>query len=142
MTAKLSENTELQVPLRNLISLVVFASLATWAYFGILERLSNSEHQIQMMQVDQRLNTEFRIRWPRGELGSLPADSEQFMLIEHLSGEVEKIQNIIEQGTAPTDKQQMLTLEFFERRVATLETELNKLKEQTMVINAKQNGNH
>lgn len=142
MTAKLSENTELQVPLRNLISLVICASLATWAYFGILERLSNSEHQIQMMQVDQRLNTEFRIRWPRGELGSLPADSEQFMLIEHLSGEVEKIQNIIEQGTAPIDKQQMLTLEFFERRVATLETELNKLKEQTMVINAKQNGNH
>jgi len=142
MTAKLRENTELQVPLRNLISLVACASIATWAYFGILERLSNSEHQIQMMQVDQRLNTEFRIRWPRGELGSLPADSEQFMLLEHLSGEVEKIQNIIEEGTAPTDKQQMLTLEFFERRVATLETELNKLKEQTMVINAKQNGNH
>ncbi len=138
MVAKFNENTELQVPLRNLISLVAFASIATWAYFGVLERLNTIENRLMILEKDLNQNTEFRIRWPRGELGSLPADAEQFMLLEYLQGEVEKIQSTIEQGTAPVDKQQMLTLEFFERRVASLETEVSKVKESTMQINANQ----
>ena len=138
MVAKFNENTELQVPLRSLISLVVGVSVATWAYFGVLERLNTIENRLMILEKDLSQNTEFRIRWPRGELGSLPADAEQFLLLEYLQGEVEKIQDTIEQGTAPVDKQQMLTLEFFERRVASLEVEVAKVKEATMQISANQ----
>ena len=83
---KISDNTEVALPLRNIISMVAAASVATWAYFGIIERLNKIETNITMMEADLGQNTEFRIKWPRGEMGSLPADSEQFMLIEHLAG--------------------------------------------------------
>ena len=96
MPTKLSENTEVALPLRNIISMVAAASVATWAYFGIIERLNQLETNITMMKSDLEQNTEFRIKWPRGEMGSLPADSEQFMLIEHIAGQVEKIQNRLE----------------------------------------------
>ena len=73
--ARVSENTEVSLPLRNMISLIAGASLATWAYFGIVERLNNIETAQTMMKSDLEMNTEFRIKWPRGEMGSLPADS-------------------------------------------------------------------
>ena len=130
--ARLSENTEVALPLRNIISMVAAASLATWAYFGIIERLNQIETNITMMQDDLGQNTEFRIKWPRGEMGSLPADSEQFMLIEHLAGELEKLQAQIESGNAPYDQQQRLTLEFYEKRISNLEESIDKLR----------NGNH
>ncbi len=98
---KLSENTEVALPLRNIISMVAAASLATWAYFGLIERLNTLETNQTMMRSDLEQNTEFRIKWPRGEMGSLPADSEQFMLIEHLATELEKLQTDIESGKAP-----------------------------------------
>lgn len=81
-----------------------------------------------MMQADLEQNTEFRIKWPRGEMGSLPADSEQFMLIEHLATELEKLQTDIESGKAPFDQQQKLTLDFYERRITSLEESLEKLR--------------
>ena len=84
---RVSENTEVALPLRNIISMVAAASLATWAYFGLIERLNTLETNQTMMKSDLEQNTDFRIKWPRGEMGSLPADSEQFMLIEHLAGE-------------------------------------------------------
>jgi len=68
------------------------------------------------MKADLEQNTEFRIKWPRGEMGSLPADSEQFMLIEHLSSELEKLTTEIEEGRAPFDQQQALTLDFYKQR--------------------------
>ena len=83
--AKISDNTEVSLPLRNILSMIGAAALGTWAYFGIIERLNQIETNITMMSNDTEMNTEFRIKWPRGEMGSLPADSEQFMLIEHLS---------------------------------------------------------
>jgi hypothetical protein len=128
MAAKLSENTELQMPLRNIISMVAAASVATWAYFGLIERLNTIETNITMMQDDLHQNTEFRIKWPRGEMGSLPADSEQFMLIEHLAGELEKLQLEIEEGRAPYDQQQKLTLEFYEKRITNLEAHIEALR--------------
>ena len=91
MASKLNENTEVALPLRNIISMIVAAAVATWAYFGIIERLNQLETNITMMESDLDMNTEFRIKWPRGEMGSLPADSEQFMLIEHLADELEKL---------------------------------------------------
>ena len=126
--ARVSENTEVSLPLRNMISLIAGASLATWAYFGIVERLNNIETAQTMMKSDLEMNTEFRIKWPRGEMGSLPADSEQFMLIEHLAGELEKLQSQIENGQAPYDQQQKLTLDFFEKRITTIEENIEKMR--------------
>ena len=128
MPAKLNENTEVALPLRNIISMVAAASLATWAYFVIIERLNQIETNITMMESDVEHNTEFRIKWPRGEMGSLPADSEQFMLIEHLALEFEKLQSQIEDGKAPYDQQQKLTLEFYEKRITTIEENIEKLR--------------
>ena len=128
MAAKISENTEVALPLRNILSVVVAASVATWAYFGIIERLNQIETSITMMKSDLEHNTEFRIKWPRGEMGSLPADSEQFMLIEHIASELEKLTTEIEEGRAPYDQQQKLTLEFYEKRISNLEENLEKLR--------------
>ena len=128
MPAKLNENTEVALPLRNIISMVAAASLATWAYFGLIERLNTLETNQTMMRSDLEQNTEFRIKWPRGEMGSLPADSEQFMLIEHLAVELEKLQNEIEGGMAPYDQQHKLTLEFYETRISNLEENLEKMR--------------
>ena len=128
MPAKLNENTEVALPLRNIISMVAAASLATWAYFGLIERLNTLETNQTMMQADLEQNTEFRIKWPRGEMGSLPADSEQFMLIEHLATELENLQTDIESGKAPFDQQQKLTLDFYERRITSLEESIEKLR--------------
>jgi hypothetical protein len=128
MATKLNENTEVALPLRNIISMVAAASLATWAYFGIIERLNQIETNITMMGSDLEQNTDFRIKWPRGEMGSLPADSEQFMLIEHIAGELEKLATEIEEGRAPYDQQQKLTLEFYEKRISGLEAKIEKLR--------------
>ena len=80
---KVSENTNIQLPLRNLISIIIAVAVAVWAYFGIIERLNNIETNGKLMISDVEENTEFRIKWPRGEMGSLPADSEQYLLIEN-----------------------------------------------------------
>ena len=127
MAAKLSENTEVALPLRNIISMVAAASLATWAYFGIIERLNQIETNITMMESNLEQNTEFRIKWPRGEMGSLPADSEQFMLIEHLADQLDELTSQIDEGRAPHDQQQKLTLEFYEKRIAAIETRIEKM---------------
>ncbi len=126
--AKLSDNTEVSLPLRNMISLIAGASVATWAYFGIVERLNQIETQQTMMIADLEMNTEFRIKWPRGEMGSLPADNEQFMMIEHLAGELDKLTEEIEEGRAPFDQQQKLTLEFYEKRINNLEDKIEQLR--------------
>ena len=128
MPAKLNENTEVALPLRNIISMVAAASLATWAYFGIIERLNQIETGITMMKADLEHNTEFRIKWPRGEMGSLPADSEQFMLIEHLADQLDELAKQIDEGRAPHDQQQKLTLDFYEKRISNLEQNLEKLR--------------
>ncbi len=127
--AKLSDSTEVSLPLRNMISLIAGASVATWAYFGIVERLNQIETQQHMMKADLEQNTEFRIKWPRGEMGSLPADNEQFMMIEHLASELDKLTEEIEEGRAPFDQQQKLTLEFYEKRIMNLEDNIEKLRQ-------------
>lgn len=138
MATKLNENTEVALPLRNIISMVAAASVATWAYFGIIERLNQIETNITMMEADLEQNTEFRIKWPRGEMGSLPADSEQFMLIEHLSSELEKLTTEIETGKAPFDQQQKLTLDFYEKRIDALEGQIEKIKDDLMQMTHKE----
>jgi hypothetical protein len=137
MPTKLNEGTEVALPLRNIISMIAFTSLATWAYFGIVERLNSVETQQTMMKTDLEQNTEFRIKWPRGEMGSLPADNEQFMLIEHFAGELESLTAEIEDGKAPYDQQQKLTLEFFEKRINHLEEAIEKIKDTQLEIKQK-----
>ncbi len=126
--ASISENTVVATPLRNIISLIAAAAVGTWAYFGIVERLNQIETNITLMTGDLEENTEFRIKWPRGEMGSLPSDSEQFMLIEHLASQLEKLATDIESGNAPYDQQQKLTLEFYEKRISKLEERIDELK--------------
>ena len=93
------------------------------------------------METDLGQNTEFRIKWPRGEMGSLPADSEQYMLIEHIAGELEKLQKEIESGQAPYDQQQKLQIDFFEKRISSLEANIEKLKDKLMETQHQVNGN-
>jgi hypothetical protein len=140
MVAKVNDTTQVALPIRNLVSLIAGAALATWAYFGIVERLNKLETNMHLITNDLEQNTEFRIKWPRGEMGSLPADSEQFMLIEHLTGELEKLTTEIESGQAPFDQQQKLTLDFYEKRIANLEEAIEKLKDSQMKMFHKNNG--
>ena len=136
----LDDNTRFAMPVRNLLSLIVAVALGVWAYFGVIERLNKIETQIVLIDSDLVKNTEFRIKWPRGDLGSLPADSEQFMLIEHLAGELEKLQENIETGKAPFDQQQALTLEFYEKRITQLEERIETLRDQFASIKANGGG--
>ena len=103
----ISDQTAISMPMRNLISLVAAVAVGVWAYFGVLERITMLETKstlaekdlqqaVDTISADLEKNTEFRIKWPRGEMGSLPADSEQFMLIEHIAGQVEGIQKSME----------------------------------------------
>ena len=128
--AKISDDTNVAMPIRNMISIIVAVAVATWAYFGIIERLNKLETDITLMSSDLEKNTEFRIKWPRGEMGSLPADAEQFMLIEHLAGQLEKLSQNIETGKAPYDQQQKLTLDFYKQRIEKLEGDIDKLKDK------------
>jgi len=135
-----SDSTKFAMPVRNLISLIIAVAFGVWAYFGIVERLNKIETQMVLFESDLVKNTEFRIKWPRGDLGSLPADAEQFMLIEHLSGEFDKLLTNIETGKAPFDQQQALTLEFYKQRIESLEDHVEKLKDDIASIKA--NGGH
>ena len=103
----ISENTAISMPMRNLISIVAAVAVGVWAYFGVLERITMLETKstlaekdlqqaVETIVADLDKNTEFRIKWPRGEMGSLPADSEQFMLIEHIAGQLEAVQKSME----------------------------------------------
>ena len=104
----ISEQTAVSMPMKNLIAIVMAVAIGVWAYFGVIERLNKLETVTQLAekdltQAEERLggdiekNNEFRIKWPRGELGSPPADAEQFMLIEHIAGQLEKIQDRMEE---------------------------------------------
>ena len=92
----INDRTEIGLPLKNLIGLLGAVATAVWAYFGIIERLNNIETQGKLMVADVEKNTEFRIKWPRGEMGSLPADAQQDMLIEFMSSQVEGMKEEME----------------------------------------------
>ena len=95
---KLSDNTAISMPMRNLISILGAVAVGGWAYFGVIERINSIENDNVLIKKDLDQAVEFSIKWPRGELGSLPADSEQFLLIESLLTDVEDIQNEIKES--------------------------------------------
>ncbi len=92
----ISEEAAVQMPMKTVASLIALVAIGTWAYFGLHETLNKHSTQIELMQKDLVENTEFRIKWPRGQLGSLPADSEQFMMIEDLYKTTDKLSAHIE----------------------------------------------
>ena len=103
----ISDNTAISMPVRNMLAIIGAVAVGVWAYFGVLERITMLETtsklaekdlngHIERIETELTANSEFRIKWPRGEMGSLPADSEQFMLIEHIAGQVEAIQKSME----------------------------------------------
>ncbi len=122
---KISDNTSVSMPMRNLLSIVIAVAVGVWAYFGVIERLNNVETQQTLMEKDLDSAVEFSIKWPRGELGSLPADSEQFMLIEHMAGQIEKIQIAIEEGM-----HNKVNIEFLQKQVEKLQEQLEKVQEE------------
>jgi len=91
-----SDKTAISMPMRNLISILAAVAIGVYAFFGIQERLNNVETRSTLMEADLTKNTEFRIKWPRGELGSLPADSQQDLLIEFLSSQLEAMMEDME----------------------------------------------
>jgi len=92
----ISDKTAISMPMRNLLAILSATAVGVWAFFGIQARLNTLETRNTLMEADLIENTAFRIGWPRGEMGSLPADSEQFMLIEYMSSQLEKMQKQVE----------------------------------------------
>ena len=132
---KISDNTSVAMPMRNLISIVIAVAVGVWAYFGVIERINKLETGKQLMSSDLEKNTEFRIKWPRGEMGSLPADSEQFMLIEDLYKSVEKLQAQQEAGM-----HNKVNIEFIQKQLEKALEDIEILKDKARDMHYK-NGN-
>ena len=132
---KVSEDTGVSMPLKNLISIVASVAVGVWAYFGVIERINKLETSKQLMSSDLEKNTEFRIKWPRGEMGSLPADSEQFMLIDDLYKSVEKLQ--IQQEAGMHNK---VNIEFIKTQLEKALSDIEELKDKARDMHYK-NGN-
>lgn len=131
----LSDNTAISMPMRNLLSIIAAVAVGVWAYFGVLERITiletNSKlaekdlnQHVERLDVDLKKNTEFRIKWPRGEMGTLPADSEQYMLIEDLYGSVEKLEKHID-----SMMNNKINIEFLQKQVEKMLTDIESLKD-------------
>ena len=131
----IGEEAAVQMPMKTVVSLIVIVALGTMGYFQIVERLNIADTRLQLMEKDLTENTDFRIKWPRGQLGSLPADSEQFMLIEDLYKQVEKLQENIEMNMS-----NKLRIEFMEGQINKLLTDVEQLKDKNREIVYK-NGN-
>ena len=133
----LSDRTNVGMPIRNLIGLIGTNCVGAWGYFGILERLNKVETNYILMQADVVKNSTFSRDWPLGNAGSLPQDSEQYMLIESLSRMIEdqtaKHENLVQNGS-PLDKQQALTLVFYQQRIEALERKVEALKDRVAQI--------
>jgi uncharacterized protein HemX len=129
---KISDNTSVAMPMRNLIAIIAAVAVGTMAYFNIVEQLNKHSTTLELMAKDQEHNTEFRIKWPRGEMGSLPADSEQFMLIEDLYKTVEKL--VENQEMNMTNK---VNIEFLQKQVEKMAEDIEKLKDKVRA-----NGNY
>ena len=131
----ISEEAAVQMPMKTVASLIIIVALGTMGYFQMIEKLNQHATRLQLMEKDLEENTEFRIKWPRGQLGSLPADSEQFMLIEDLYKQVEQLQKNQEMNMS-----NKLRIEFMEGQIAKLLEDVEKLKDANREIVYK-NGN-
>ena len=125
MALKISDEAKVQMPMKTVASLITLVAIGTWAFFGIQEKLNQHSTQLKMMGKDSELNTEFRIKWPRGLLGSLPADSEQFMLIEELYKQTDKVQTRVD-GMLHNE----VNITALNKAVEKLQSDVEKLKDK------------
>ena len=131
----ISEEAAVQMPMKTVASLIVIVALGTMGYFQIIERLNVADTRIQIMEKDLEENTEFRIKWPRGQLGSLPADSEQFMMIEDLYKTTDKLNAHIENMAL-----NKVNIEFLRGQMDKVLTDIEYLKDSARDMHYK-NGN-
>ena len=118
------EEAAVQMPMKTVASLIALVAIGTWAYFGLHETLNKHSTQIELMQKDLVENTEFRIKWPRGQLGSLPADSEQFMMIEDLYKTTDKLNAHIESMAL-----NKVNIEFLRKQMDKVLEDIERLKD-------------
>ena len=135
MALKISEEAAVQMPMKTVASLITLVAIGTWAYFGIIETQNKIQTTVELMQKDLVENTDFRIKWPRGQLGSLPADSEQFMMIEDLYKTVDKLNAHIENMAL-----NKVNIEFLRKQMDKVLEDIEKLKDANREIHYK-NGN-
>ena len=124
MALKISEQAAVQMPMKTVASLIALVAIGTWAYFGVIETQNRLQTQVELMSKDLIENTEFRIKWPRGQLGSLPADSEQFMMIEDLYKTTDKLNKHIESMAL-----NKVNIEFLTKQMDKVLTDIEKLKD-------------
>ena len=129
---KVSDNTAISMPMRNLLSILGAVAIGVWSYFGIGERLNNIETNGKLMISDVDKNTEFRIKWPRGEMGSLPADAQQDMLIEFMSAQIEAMQSEMESMMSNT-----VNIKRAQQDIEKMITDIEKLEDKVRA-----NGSH
>ena len=132
MALKISEEAAVQMPMKTVASLIALVAIGTWAYFGIIETQNKISTTVELMSKDLTENTEFRIKWPRGQLGSLPADSEQFMMIEDLYKTTEKIEKHIESMAL-----NKVNIEFLRRQMDKVLEDIEELKDANREIHYK-----
>ena len=135
MTLKISEEAKVQMPMKTVVSLIALVAIGTWAYFGIIENQNRMSTQIEIMNKDLEHNTEFRIKGPRGMLGALPADQEQFMMIEDLYKSVDRLQKAIEDGM-----HNKVNIDFLSKQMEKVLLDIEELKDSNREIHYK-NGN-
>ena len=132
----ISDEAKVQMPMKTVVSLITMVAIGTWAYFGIIETQNKLSTQVELMQKDLTENTEFRIKWPRGQLGSLPADSEQFMMIEDLYKTTDKLNAHIESMAL-----NKVNIEFLRKQMDKVLVDIEKLKDQNREMKYT-NGSH
>ena len=132
---KISEEAAVQMPMKTVASLIAMVAIGTWAYFGIIETQNKIQTTVELMQKDLVENTDFRIKWPRGQLGSLPADSEQFMMIEDLYKTVDKLSEHIDSMAL-----NKVNIEFLTKQMDKVLTDIESLKDKARDMHYK-NGN-
>ena len=125
MALKISEEAKVQMPMKTVVSLITLVAIGTWAFFGIQEKLNKHSTKLEIMEKDLVMNSEFRVKWPRGLLGSLPADSEQFMLIEELYKQSDKLQTRVD-GMLHNE----VNIKALEKAVDKLQKDVEKLKDK------------
>ena len=129
---KISEEAAVQMPMKTVLSLITMVAIGTWAYFGIIETQNKISTTLELMEKDLTENTEFRIKWPRGQLGSLPADSEQFMMIEDLYKTTDKLNKHIESMAL-----NKVNIEFLRKQMDKVLEDIEELKDANREIHYK-----
>ena len=134
---KISEEAAVQMPMKTVASLIAMVAIGTWAYFGIIETQNRVTTQLEIMSKDLDMNTEFRIKWPRGQMGSLPADQEQFMMIEDLYKTVDRLNKAIEDGM-----HNKVNIDFLTKQMNKVLSDIEKLKDKQRTFANGNNGAH